>query len=163
MTHDLSVLFPKHFNIQQTLRKNFILELWSFSILILYLKRHENADNFSLYTPNINYKIFDQIPLKELSTDLIEIIKNLNSVLIYKIELLLSRAETFYWQKSKYLSRIKRILSKKKSNYLLSVEKRNEDKVKHHLQQINQLLNSVIRGLFKILESLCFKYLLVKT
>lgn len=152
ITHDLSVLFQKNYNVQQTLRKNYILEIWCFTILILLLKKHFNQNNYSLYTPNVQYKIFEEIKLIDLSFSLYNTIKNLHSVLIYRIELLLSRVETFYWQKTNYLNKLKKLLSKLKSNYLLSFEKRGEDKTIHHLQKINQLMTGVIRNILQILN-----------
>lgn len=150
MTHDLSVLFPKRKSVQQTLRKNWILDIWSTTLCLLYLMKHCGQPRLSLYTPNVHFKVFFEMDLEIESFEVVEIIKNLNSVLVFKIELLLSRAETFYWQKTKYLGRVKKLLSKKKSNFCLSTPKLGEDITAHHLQQINQLITRVIRGLLHV-------------
>lgn len=146
------MLFPKKKAIQQTLRKNFILEVWSVSMCMLFLMKHCGRQQHSLYTPNVHFKIFYRTELAALPLEVNEIVKNLNSVLVYKIELLLTRADTFYWQKTKHLSKLKKLLSKKKSNFCLSKEKLGQDKVGHHLQQINHLITRVIRGLLQTLS-----------
>lgn len=153
MTHDLSVLFPRAANIQQSLRKNFLLEIWNTCLLTLYLHKHESSPRLTLNTPNVHFKLFEKVELSEISTNVREAVRFLHSILVFRFELLLSRAETFYWQKTNFMRTLRKTLSKRKSNYLLSVQKqKGKDLLGHHMKQLNMLTTRLIRELLQVLN-----------
>lgn len=153
---DLNVLFYK-LDFRNKMRKFFLKEIIFFTHLLLLLiqtqmessllvnYRMENEDsklNFSdRYYENVNKEIYEL---------LIQIISNLHVVFILRIEIFLDRA-AMYYQNHKLFKKIKLILSKRKSNYKISVNNKEENflihtkKIERYLDLTEQALEEVFK------------------
>ena len=153
---DLNVLFYK-LDFRNKMRKFFLKEITFFTYLVLLLiqtqmessllvnHRIENKNsgsNFSdRYYENVNREIYEL---------LIQIISNLHVVFILRIEIFLDRA-AMYYQNHKLFKKIKLILSKRKSNYKINVNNKEENfqvhtkKIERYLDLTEQALEEVFK------------------
>ena len=149
---DLNILFNQK-SFQEKMRVNYLRELNYFIFLLLLLieLQVERAVNkresvFSRDSISQSDKESLRIELYEL---IVQIISHLHIVFILRTEIFLERAAVYY-QDNKHFKELKKLISKRKSNYNIYSSKRDDyneyvDKIERYLELTEQALHEMIK------------------